>query len=172
MYNNYTIKYSKRKSLSIEITKNCELLVRAPIGYPKYLVDNFIDKNEKWIEKSINKQQNRRFNNPLSEDEKENLKRLAKEKIPPRVEYFSNIMALYPTNIKITSAEKRFGSCSYKNALCFSYRLMLYTQKEIDYVIVHELAHIKYKNHGKEFYNLVSKYVSDYQKTQNVLRYT
>lgn len=166
MADNYIVRYSKRKSLSIEITKGLEIIVKAPNRYPKYLIQKFIDKNEEWIKKSIDKQKNRKYGKIVSEDEKHRLKKLAKSEIPPRVQYFSEMMGLKPTSVKITSAEKRFGSCSGKNGLCFSYRLMQYPQDEIDYVIVHEIAHIKHKNHGKQFYGLVEKYIPDYKQRQ------
>ncbi|MEG1614194.1 MAG: M48 family metallopeptidase, partial [Oscillospiraceae bacterium] len=75
-----------------------------------------------------------------------------------------------PTAVKITSAEKRFGSCSGKNSLCFSYRLMQYPQDAIDYVIVHELAHIKHKNHSKNFYELIEQYMPDYKERNAILK--
>ena len=61
-----------------------------------------------------------------------------------RVDYWSGIMGLTPTGLKITSARTRFGSCSGKNSLCFSWRLMQYPREAIDYVVVHELAHIRH----------------------------
>ena len=79
-------------------------------------------------------------------------------------------MGLEPTGIKITSAQKRFGSCNGKNSICYSWRLMLYPPEAIDYVVVHELAHIVHKNHGAKFYKLVAKYLPDYKERVKMLR--
>ena len=79
-------------------------------------------------------------------------------------------MELKPAGIKITSAQKRFGSCSGKNSICYSWRLMLYPPEAIDYVVVHELAHIVHKNHSAKFYALVAKYLPDYKERENLLR--
>ena len=87
-----------------------------------------------------------------------------------RTEYFAALMELKPTGIKITSAQKRFGSCSGKNSICYSWRLMLYPPEAIDYVVVHELAHIVYKNHSAKFYALVVKYLPDYKEREKLLR--
>lgn len=57
-----------------------------------------------------------------------------------------------------------------KNSLCFSQYIMEYPEEAIDYVIVHELAHIKYKNHGREFYALVAQYLPDYQRRSALLK--
>ena len=72
--------------------------------------------------------------------------------------------------MKITSARKRFGSCSGKNSLCFSYWLMLYPQEAVDYVIVHELAHIVHKNHSAAFYRLIGQYLPDYRERIKMLK--
>lgn len=79
-------------------------------------------------------------------------------------------MGLTPAGIKITSAEKRFGSCSAKDSLCFSYRLMLYPPDAVDYVVVHELAHIRHKNHGKQFYALIAQVMPDYKERERLLK--
>ena len=79
-------------------------------------------------------------------------------------------MGLVPISVKISSAQKRFGSCSAQNALNFSYRLMMYPVDAIDYVVVHELAHIKHHNHSRDFYNLIKKYMPDYKEREKKLR--
>lgn len=94
----------------------------------------------------------------------------AKEYIPRRVRYFESVMNLYSKGVKITSAETRWGSCSGKNVLCFPWRLMMADSEAIDYVIVHELAHIKEKNHGKYFWKLVELYIPDYRERRMSLR--
>ena len=79
-------------------------------------------------------------------------------------------MNLCPTGIKITKAKKRFGSCNGKNSLCFSCFLMKYPMEAVDYVVVHELAHIKYHNHSKDFYNLINHYMPDYKQREKLLK--
>ena len=61
-------------------------------------------------------------------------------------------------NIKITSAKTRWGSCSSKKTLNFTFRLIMAPTETIDYVIIHELAHLKEMNHSKKFRNLVEKF--------------
>lgn len=90
--------------------------------------------------------------------------------IPPKVRHYSTIMGLRPTGIRITSARTRFGSCSGKNSLCFSWRLMGYPEEAVDYVVVHELAHIVHKNHGPDFWALVGQYMPDYKRRRALLR--
>ena len=82
----------------------------------------------------------------------------AQEVILPLVEEYSKKMQLFPTAIKFRRNKTRWGSCSYKNIINFNIYLM---KKDIDfikYVVIHELAHIKHKNHQKSFWDLVKEY--------------
>ena len=58
-------------------------------------------------------------------------------------------MGLTPAAVTITGARKRFGSCSASNRICYSWRLMQYPEAAVDYVVVHELAHIVHKDHSR-----------------------
>ena len=92
------------------------------------------------------------------------LRKIAREYIVPKTEYFSHIMGLKYGRITITGAKTRFGSCSSKGNLSFSYRLMLYPPEAIDYVIVHELAHLCEMNHSKRFYSIIERVLPDYKE--------
>lgn len=168
----YKLVRSRRKSLAIEVNKRLEVVVRAPYLLPKFSIDGFVKSKEEWIENAVLKMQAKIENAPadLGTDELELLKQKAKEILPQKVEFYSSLMGLTPTSIKITSAKTRFGSCSGKNSICFSCRLMRYPEAAIDYVVVHELAHIKHKNHGKSFYALIEKYMPDYKERQKLLK--
>ena len=78
--------------------------------------------------------------------------------------------SLYPTQVRITGARTRFGSCSSQGHICFSWRLMQYPPEAIDYVVVHELAHLRYMNHGAEFYALIARYLPDWKARRALLR--
>ena len=66
-----------------------------------------------------------------------------------------------PAGVTITGARKRFGSCSAKNRLCFSWRLMGYPEEAIDYVVVHELAHIRHPDHSPAFHMRVRSFLPE-----------
>ena len=88
----------------------------------------------------------------------------AKEIIPEIVEKYALIMNLYPTSIKFRKNKNTWGSCNYKNGLNFNILLMKFPLEIIEYVVIHELAHIKHKNHSKRFWNFVEIYCADYKK--------
>ena len=94
----------------------------------------------------------------------------AKAYIPQRLAYYARLMGVTPTKLRFSRAKTRFGSCNTDNAIMFSLRLMDYPQEAIDYVIVHELAHIKHKNHGPDFYAFVAQVMPDYKRRQKLLK--
>ena len=161
---------AKRKTMSLSVNDDLQAVVRAPYGASEKSIKEFVESNSAWLEKAVLRKQKQLERYDISDDEKEQLRSLAKQVIPERVEYYSRLMNLYPTDVKITSAKKRFGSCNGKNSLCFSYFLMKYPIEAVDYVVVHELAHIKHHNHSKDFYNLIKKYLPDYKERERLLK--
>ncbi len=166
----YKVIKSNRKTISLSVDDNLMPVVRAPLFADDSKIDSFVKTNSLWLDKTIDKKRQQLEKYNLNADELKDLIENAKKYIPLRVEYYSKIMHLSPTAVKITSAKKRFGSCSGKNSLCFSCYLMLYPKDAIDYVIVHELSHIKHHNHSKDFYNLVASYLPDYKDRERLLK--
>ena len=97
-------------------------------------------------------------------------KLIAKNHINQRVSFFGREMNVNPTAVRITSAKTRWGSCSGKNSVNFSWRLIMADDETIDYVVVHELAHIKEHNHSPKFWNIVESIFPDYKKQKEKLK--
>ncbi len=153
-----------RRSIMIKVTSDAELVVRAPFYVSRSKIDAFLESKKTWIEKSIARalKHKEKFLS-VSKEEEILLREMANDVLTKKVASYGSIMKLYPSAIRITSAKKRLGSCSPSDSICFSWRLMLYDDDVIDYVVVHELAHIKYKNHGREFYGLIASVLPDYR---------
>lgn len=96
-------------------------------------------------------------------------KNQAKSFIIPRVRELARKHGLEFENIRITSAKTRWGSCSAKKNLSFSWRLIFFPQEVMDYVICHELAHLKHMNHSQKFWNLVGEMCPKFQAYKQVL---
>lgn len=90
--------------------------------------------------------------------------------IPKRVLYWSELLGYKPTGIKVTKAEKRWGSCSNRGSLCFSWRLLMTPPEVIDYVIVHELAHLRRSDHSALFWRLVESHLPGYREQREWLK--
>lgn len=91
-------------------------------------------------------------------------------KISERASFYSSLSGLSCTKIRISDAQKRWGSCSSKGNLNFSWRLIMAPLKVIDYVVVHELAHLEQKNHAKGFWNKVKTIMPDYNQHREWLK--
>lgn len=172
---NYPIEIvrSDRKTVALEITKELTVRIRAPKCTSDAELYDLASRHAAWIDKHIAIQKRRneaRTAYDLTESDVEQLKALAKRILPQKVEYYAKIMGVKPKSVKITSAHSRFGSCSGDNAICFSYILMRYPEEAIDYVVVHELAHIRHHNHSRSFYAFVGKFLPDYKKREAMLR--
>lgn len=134
-------------------------------------IDEFVSGHTQWIETHMARQEARRDSHPEpTEQEREAYIRRAMEELPGKVARYSAQMQLYPAGITITGARKRFGSCSGKNRICFSWRLMQYPEEAIDYVVVHELAHIRHKDHSKAFYDCVAQVMPDWRERRALLK--
>jgi predicted metal-dependent hydrolase len=90
--------------------------------------------------------------------------------ITQRVEYFGRLHGLKYASIKVNSATTRWGSCGYKDTLNFTWRLIMAPLRVVDYVVVHELMHLKQKNHSKAFWAEVARIVPDYKKDERWLK--
>ena len=167
----YTLIRAKRRTMSLQLDRDGRAVVRAPYGVKKEFIDRFVAEHEGWLARAREKQQNRRLAHPEpTDEERKALIARAKEYLPMRVDYWSGIMGLTPTGLKITSARTRFGSCSGKNSLCFSWRLMQYPPEAIDYVVVHELAHIRPHDHSPAYYALNERYMPDWRERMKLLK--
>ena len=168
----YELRRSGRKTLSLEITEDCRILVRAPLRVSQAQIDAFVESHAGWIAKHLEQQRRRAASAPPPPTEAEivMLKDAARAILPEKTAYWSHRMGVTPTGLRITSARKRYGSCSSKNSLCFSCFLMRYPEEAIDLVVVHELCHILEKNHGPRFYALLEQYLPDYKERKKLLK--
>ena len=165
----YELIYSDRKTISASV-KGGKLTVRAPKKVSREFIESFLYKHEKWIREHLMLEEQRQKRTQLSDEKITTLKNEAKIYFKDKTEYYSKIMGLKYSRITITSAESRFGSCSSKGSICYSYRLMLYPEAAREYVVVHELAHLCEMNHSKRFYSILEKYLPDYKERRRMLK--
>ena len=167
----YEIVRSRRRTVALEVTREGRVLVRAPLRMPQGEIKRFVASHAAWLEKAQAKVAARQAAHPpLTEQETAALRQRAKELLPDRVAHYAAIMGVTPTSVKITSARTRFGSCSGKNGICFSLYLMQYPEEAIDYVVVHELAHIRHHDHSPAFYAEMAKVLPDYKERMKLLK--
>lgn len=167
----YTVLRSRRRTLALQVTREAQVVVRAPLYAAEADIRHFVLAHEDWLSCQLARQRERlSAHPPRSPEEQEALRRQAKAQLPDMVRHWAQEMGVTPTGLKITSARTRFGSCSGKNSLCFSLYLMEYPPDAIEAVVVHELAHIRHKNHGPGFYALIRQVMPDYDARIKTLR--
>lgn len=167
----YTLIRSRRKTMAISVQRDLTIVVRAPMRTSQKVIDQFVESSRGWIEQHLARQAARNASSQtLTPALERELRQRAAAELPGRVAYYSQLMGLTPTGVRITGARTRLGSCGPKNSLNFSFRLMAFPQPAIDYVVVHELAHIRHKNHGPLFYALIAQYLPDYKARWAMLK--
>ncbi len=166
MSSTYTLIRSSRRTLSIQVDKNGTLIARAPMRMLVASIEDFIMSKKDWITKHQSKRRTTSQRPILSESDIQIEKEKLRSYLIPRVhELWEGKNLPQITSIKITKSERRWGSCSTRNWLCFSYRLAEFLGSPfIDAIIIHELAHLREKDHQKSFWNLVYNWMPNYKE--------
>jgi len=165
----YTLIRTSRKTLAIYIRPGGLVELRAPMHTPLREIDRFVSSKEKWIAEKRVLALKRKAPEPNPALEAR-CRALAKEVLPARAAKYAAQMDVTPAQVKITGAKTRWGSCSAKGNLNFSWRLMLAGEDAIDYVVVHELAHLREMNHSPRFWAVVAGILPDYEQRRTQLK--
>lgn len=94
----------------------------------------------------------------------------AQKIMPDIIQMYIEKMQLYPSRVSFRKAKRQWGSCSIKNTISFNYLMMKLPLDVIQYIVVHELAHIEHKHHQKAFWNLVALHMPEYKQYQQELQ--
>lgn len=88
----------------------------------------------------------------------------AEKLLPEQVDYYSRTLGIAYKKLKIKDQKTRWGSCSNKGNINFNWRIIMAPNQVVAYVIIHELSHLKYMNHSKDFWKMVEQFLPDYKK--------
>lgn len=91
-------------------------------------------------------------------------------KVKERVSYYSSYFNNEVTTVKVKEQKKRWASCTSKNELLFNWRCVMAPVFVLDYIVVHEMCHMEYKNHSKDFWNRVYAVMPDYEVRKSWLK--
>ncbi|MBF0504440.1 MAG: M48 family metallopeptidase [Candidatus Omnitrophica bacterium] len=94
----------------------------------------------------------------------------ALEYITRKAQYYAHVTGFKYRSIRINSAKTRWGSCGHKNVLNFTWRLIMAPSRVVDYVIIHELVHLKQRDHSRQFWEKVGQIIPDYKKDEKWLK--
>lgn len=163
---------SNRKTISVEIKRDGRLIVRAPMRMKKEDIDKFVISKQDWIEKHMAKIHEKNSQNlpKFTDDE---IRKMAQKVLPiisQRAQYFAAIIGVRYAKITVRNQVSRWGSCSSKGNLNFNCLLALVPEDVLDYVVIHELCHLKQMNHSPAFWHEVEKVMPDYAEKRKWLR--
>ena len=148
------------------------IVITSPFGVQQSLIEKFFGDKLQWVRdkiqffKSVDSKAIRTFS---YEDYLENKDR-AFNLVQDRVKYFNKLYGFSFNQIFIKNQKTRWGSCSGKQNLNLNYKIIFLSPKHQDYIIVHELCHLKEFNHSKKFWALIAKALPDYCDIKKELR--
>lgn len=196
----YELIRSKRRTIAIVIDSEGKCRVRAPLQARLSDIEHFVQAKTGWIEQkqqhyaAVQKKRqliltdgmqlsvlDNRYTLRLTEVGQvqvngtvllcpQSKPQQALAVLQERTAHYAELMGVVYQSVKLSSAAKRWGSCSIKGNLNFSWRLVFYPLAVLDYVVVHELSHIGNMNHSRRFWQRVASVLPDYQMRQRWLK--
>lgn len=165
---NYTLirSHRRKRSLALRITDSGELIVRAPTFTPKLFIDHFVRSKNDWITKQRSLHA---FSRPTPTPHFASEQEL-KDFVNKQLDHHSALMDLHPTEIKFKRVKSYWGNCHTSGRLTFNYALRYAPKREVEYVVIHELAHLKHNGHDKRFWGLVNNHCSHVKDSRKILR--
>ncbi|MCC6290853.1 M48 family metallopeptidase [Candidatus Nomurabacteria bacterium] len=169
----YTLRKSKRaRRMRLAVYCDGTIVVTTPFDLKETVAERFIREKSQWLFSKIaffEQFKGLAITRYSHEDYLKNKDR-AYELAIERVQYFNKKHKFIFNKINIKNQKTRWGSCSKKGNLNFNYKIVLLPQRLADYIIVHELCHLKEFNHSKKFWNLVEKVIPDYTRIRDDLK--
>lgn len=167
---NVEVRRTKRKSATIKITADMQIVVFVPLYVSDNEIERMVISKSKWIDEHMLKVQStvdeRSKLEKITFEQVKELADQAVEYIPKRVKYYAEKENFVYNKITIKNLVSRWGSCSTKGNLNFNCLLMLTPDYVIDYIVVHELCHLREMNHSEKFWAEVEKIIPDYQRAE------
>lgn len=166
----YRLIRSARKTISIEIAPNGEVVVRCPNRMQKDAVDAFVSSKAEWIGTHLEKMATEEAMPAFTEEELRRFAKALKQTLPERVHAYAEALHVRYGRITIRAQRSRWGSCSSEGNLNFNCLLALVPPEVLDYVVVHELCHRKQMNHSARFWAEVERILPDYKLRRDWLK--
>lgn len=165
-------KSARAKRMRLAVYCDTRVVVTVPHGIALGIVEKFVNEKKEWIEEKI-AYFTRFKNKPITKTTTADFAKYKDEAlalVTERVTYFNQFYGFSYNQINIKNQKTRWGSCSAKGNLNFNYKILFLPEAVRDYVVVHELCHLKEFNHSRKFWNLVGQVIPDFQEIKNSLR--
>lgn len=161
----YKLIKSRIKNMYIYV-KDGKVTVKAPYQLKEKEIQEFVNKKSKWIYDKL-KQEPKIVKEEMIEPEE--VKRL-EEIVRKNIEKYAILLKVTPNKVRIRDIKYAWGSCSSNKNITISKKLAKKEEKLIEYVVLHEMCHLRHMNHSKEFWHLVESYLPEYKRYRALLQ--
>ena len=161
----YTLIRAHKRTLSLQVNAAGEVIARAPLYMPKFLIDHFVKTKSAWVSK-----RQKELKLPVPAKVAHFSESSIKVFIESQVAKYSQLMGLTPSGLRYTHVHSYWGTCAPSGLLSFNLALIYTPRDAVSYVVVHELAHLRWRGHGPRFWALVKKYYPNTPAMRKFLR--
>lgn len=160
------------KRMTISIKRGGEVIVKFPFYIPHYIAQKFFASKVAWVKTHYNRLKEYTPTLPLAERRKlfAHHKENASALVVKESARFAKLLDVHIKSISVRNQRSRWGSCSARGSLSFNYRIILLPSALSEYIIIHEVCHLKEMNHSKKFWNLVEALCPDFKSRRKELR--
>jgi len=172
----YNIKKSRRaRYMRLTVYCNGNIVATVPSCFSPEILENFILERSRWIFKKLEYYRNHQelgesIFEKYGAEEYKKFKKEALQLADRKLQGYRAIYGLHYKKISIRNQRSRWGSCSRNGNLCFNFRIVFLPEELIDYIIVHELCHLREFNHSPRFWRLVEKTIPNYKEMRREIR--
>lgn len=167
----YEIVRSNRRTISLQVTRDGRVVARCPMRMPLRQIREFVERHADWAVQHRDKAFEQLEDRPIfTEKEIRQYRELARRVLTAKTELWAARMGVTYGRIAIRQQATRWGSCSTKGNLNFNWVLVLVPEELQDYVVVHELAHLREMNHSPRFWRVVAEQLPDYAERRKRLK--
>lgn len=164
----YTLIKSRIKNMYIHI-KDGNVIVKAPNRLKEKYIHDFVNRKAKWIyEKLKESKAKTKIQEKIEQEDMERLSKIVEES----VKKYTIKLGVVPKKVRIKDIKYAWGSCSSKRNISINMHLAKKEEKVIEYVVLHEMCHLLYMDHSKDFWELVEKFMPKYKEYRRKLKST
>ena len=166
-----TVKRSRRRTVALSITPAGAITVYAPSFVWGPFIDRFVQKQKDWILKKL-----AYFKTlpppppPVNAEQRAVFTRQTEARLPEVVAQISSQLGVTPRRVRVAHQNSRWGSCTARGDIRFSWRMANLPDDAFEYIVAHELAHLRVLNHSQKFWEVVQSVVPDYKARRAALR--
>lgn len=171
----FTVQRSaRRRTVSLQVTPAGDVMVLAPSFTWNFFIDRMVRRHADWVIQKLAYWKEQTARHPprpqILDSSREAFGLKTRERLAAVLDSYADRLGVRPRSVQVSNQRRRWGSCTVRGDLRFSWRMAELPPEIFDYIVVHELAHLKEMNHGPRFWALVSAVFPDHKTHRRWLR--